>query len=60
LIAWSVGGGGIATFLWGIYEYRRNRILKRQEALFGLIKEEEKKDDAQSNEMNLAKGLQLI
>jgi hypothetical protein len=55
LITLSVGGGGIATFLWGIYEYRKNRILKRQEALFDLIREFDKKDNGEPNKMNLAK-----
>lgn len=55
LITLSVGGGGIATFVWGIYEYRKNRILKRQEALFDLIRGFDKRDNGESNKMNLAK-----
>ena len=57
LITWSVGGSGIVTFIWGVYEYRKNRILKRQEILFGLIQEFDKDLDTQPNKMKDAKIL---
>ena len=57
LITWSVGGGGIVTFIWGVYEYRKNRILKRQEILFVLIQEFDKDLDTQPNKMKDAKTL---
>lgn len=57
LITWFVGGSGIVTFIWGVYEYRKNRILKRQEILFDLIKEFDKDLDTQPNKMKYAKDL---
>jgi hypothetical protein len=57
IITWFIGGSGIATFVWGVYEYRKNRILKRQEILFDLINEFDKRTDTKSSKIRIARDL---
>ena len=57
IITWFLGGSGIATFLWGVYEYRKNRILKRQEILFDLIEEFDRRSETEPTKIKIAKDL---
>src|SRR5262245_55601579 len=52
IVTLAVGSGGVVSLIYGIKEYRDNRILNRQEILLARIKEFEK-----SKKMKLGKAL---